>query len=91
VIKTIRHAIERLKLLGHSPYGLVASFNPTYPDTSNNLHAWASPWIFGLNEGPILMMIENFSTALIWKTVRRCPYIVKGLRRAGFRDGWLDR
>ncbi|MGA7624590.1 MAG: glucoamylase family protein, partial [Candidatus Acidiferrales bacterium] len=91
VIKTIHHAIERLQLLGRSPYGFVARFNPTYPDTSTDLHAWASPWIFGLNEGPILMMIENFHTELVWKLIRRCPYIVKGLRRAGFRDGWLDR
>jgi hypothetical protein len=91
VIKTIRHIIERLTSLGHSPYGFVASFNPTYPDTVSNLNAWASPWIFGLNEGPILMMIENFHTQLIWKTIQRCPYIVKGLQRAGFRDGWLDR
>ncbi|MGA8555417.1 MAG: glucoamylase family protein, partial [Candidatus Acidiferrales bacterium] len=91
VIKTIRHIIERLRMLGHSPYGFVASFNPTYPEHTNNFDAWASPWIFGLNEGPILMMIENFHTELIWKTVRRCPYIVEGLRRAGFRDGWLDR
>lgn len=91
VIKTMRHIIERLRSLGRSPYGgFVASFNPTYPDTSN-LHAWTSPWIFGLNEGPILMMTENYHTEFIWKTIRRCPYIVKGLQRAGFRDGWLDR
>ena len=92
VIKTMRYIIERLKSLGRSPYGgFVASFNPTYPDSSSNLHAWTSPWIFGLNEGPILMMIENYHTELIWDAVRRCPYIVKGLQRAGFRDGWLDR
>jgi hypothetical protein len=92
VIKTMRHILERLKSLGRSPYGgFVASFNPTYPDSSSNLHAWTSPWIFGLNEGPILMMIENYHTELIWNAVRRCPYIVKGLQRAGFRDGWLDR
>ena len=92
VIKTMRYIIERLKSLGRSPYGgFVASFNPTYPDSSSNLHAWTSPWIFGLNEGPILMMIENYHTELIWNAVRRCPYIVKGLQRAGFRDGWLDR
>jgi hypothetical protein len=91
VIKTIRHIIERLTSLGHSPYGFVASFNPTYPDTVSNLNAWASPWVFGLNEGPILMMNENFHTQLIWKTIQRCPYIVKGLQRAGFRGGWLDR
>jgi hypothetical protein len=35
-------------------------------------------------------MIENFQSELIWKTVRDCRYIVEGLRRAGFRDGWLD-
>jgi hypothetical protein len=90
VIKTIRHAIERLKLRGHSPYEFDASFNPTYPDTGANPHGWASPWIFGLNQGPMLLMIENFQSELIWTTVRRCSYIVEGLRRAGFRDGWLD-
>jgi hypothetical protein len=50
-----------------------------------------SPWIFGLNQGPILLMIENFQSELIWKTIRRCPYIVEGLRRAGFRGGWLEK
>ena len=90
VIKTMRHIIERLRSLCRNPYGgFVASFNPTYPDNSN-LHAWTSPWIFGLNEGPILMMIENYHSELIWNTIKQCPYIVKGLQRAGFRDGWLD-
>jgi hypothetical protein len=91
VIKTMRHIIEHLKSLCRNPYGgFIASFNPTYPDTSN-LHAWTSPWIFGLNEGPILMMIENYHSELIWNTIKRCPYVVKGLQRAGFRGGWLDR
>jgi hypothetical protein len=91
VIKTIRHVMERLELFGRSPYGFVASFNATYPEAGSDLPAWCSPWIFGLNEGPILMMIENYHTGLIWKTARRCRYIVSGLRRAGFRDGWLER
>lgn len=91
VIKTIRHAIERLMLKGRSPYGFDASFNPTWPDNSTNIHGWVSPWIFGLNQGPILLMLENFQTELIWKIVRRCPWITDGLRRAGFRGGWLDQ
>jgi hypothetical protein len=48
-----------------------------------------SPWNFGLNQGPIVLMIENQRTGLIWRLVRQCPYIVQGLRRAGFRGGWL--
>jgi hypothetical protein len=90
VINTVRHAIERLSLKKRSPYGFDASFNSTYPDTSRNQNGWVSPWIFGLNQGPIILMIENFQTELIWKTIRECPYIVAGLRRAGFRDGWIE-
>jgi hypothetical protein len=91
VIDTVRHAIERLNLKGHSPYGFDASFNATYPETVRNPNGWVSPWIFGLNQGPIILMIENFQSELIWKTIRTCSYIVEGLRRAGFRGGWLDR
>jgi hypothetical protein len=90
VIDTVRHAIERLSLKRRSPYGFDASFNSTFPDTSRNQHGWVSPWIFGLNQGPIILMIENFHTELIWRTIRRCPYILAGLRRAGLRDGWLE-
>jgi hypothetical protein len=91
VIDTVRHAIERLGVKARNPYGFDASFNSTYPGKSNNQHGWVSPWIFGLNQGPIILMIENFQSELIWKHIRKCPYIVDGLRRAGFRDGWLDK
>jgi hypothetical protein len=43
-----------------------------------------------LNQGPIILMIENFQSQLIWKCTRTCRYLVDGLRRGGFRDGWLD-
>ena len=90
VIATVRHAIQHLELKSRSPYGFDASFNPTFPANSRNRHGWVSPWIFGLNQGPIILMIENFQSQLIWKTIKRCPYIVEGLQRAGFRGGWLD-
>ena len=90
VIQTLRHAIESLLLKGRTAYGFDASFNPTFPDKSNNMHGWVSPWIFGLNQGPIVLMVENFQSALIWNTIKQCPYIVKGLKRAGFRGGWLE-
>lgn len=40
-------------------------------------------------QGPIVLMIENTLTGLVWRLMRRCPYIVTGLRRAGFQGGWL--
>jgi hypothetical protein len=81
VIKTIRHAIERLKLKGRSRYGFDASFNLTCPYTNTNLQGWVSPWIFGLNQGPILLMIENFQSELIWKTLY--PTLCRAGKRVG--------
>jgi hypothetical protein len=35
-------------------------------------------------------MIENYRSGLLWRLMRQCPYIVRGLISAGFRGGWLD-
>ena len=69
---------------------LKASFNPSHPGNSGNPYGWwASPWHYGLNQGPIILMIENYRSGLFWRLMRNCPYIVSGLRRAGFDGGWL--
>jgi hypothetical protein len=88
VLPAIRYFNEAVKLRSSSAYGFEASFNPTFP-ASGHEHGWVSPWNFGLNQGPIVMMIENWRTGLIWRLMRQCPFIVNGLRRAGFRGGWL--
>jgi hypothetical protein len=36
-------------------------------------------------------MIENYRSGFLWRLMRECPAIVTGLRRAGFRKGWLSR
>ena len=38
----------------------------------------------------ILLMIENFRSGLIWNIMRRSPFVIAGLKRAGFQGGWLD-
>ena len=70
-------------------YGFKCSYNPTF--TSGNGKGWVSKGYYGLDQGPIIMMIENYRTGLIWRLLRRSSYIVNGLRRAGFRSGWLGR
>jgi len=37
----------------------------------------------------VVLMIENYRSGLVWDIMRRCPYLVAGLRRAGFTGGWL--
>jgi hypothetical protein len=71
-----------------SKYGFKCSYNPTFTD-SQNKNGWVSLGYYGLAQGPIVAMIENYRTGFLWRLMRNCPYIVKGLRRAGFRGGWL--
>jgi hypothetical protein len=51
--------------------------------------AWVSSGNFGLDQGIVVMMIENYRTGLIWRLMRDCDPIRTGLRQAGFRGGWL--
>ena len=72
-------------------YGLKASFNPTYSVEAGNSDFWLCEWCFGINQGPVVMMIENYRSELLWRLMKGCPYLVTGLRRAGFTNGWLER
>jgi hypothetical protein len=63
-----------------------SSFNPSLVTAD---HAWVSTGLFGLDQGIVVMMIENHRSELIWRLMRACPYIRAGLQRAGFRGGWL--
>ena len=89
VLPAIEHCIHELKLTALNPYGFKATFNPTFPVKSGNPYGWISPWHYGLNQGPIVLMIENYRSGLLWRLMRNCPYVVSGLRRAGFTGGWL--
>jgi hypothetical protein len=70
-------------------YGLVCSSNPTYPGSRRKRSGWLSSSHFALDQGPVILMIENYRSGLIWRLMRDCAPIVRGLRRAGFAGGWL--
>jgi len=82
VMDTLRELVTAYPDL-RSEYGLRASLNPTFGD-------WISPLNYGLDQGPIVMMIENHRTGLLWNLMRRIPYIWRGLRKSGFTGGWLE-
>ena len=91
VMSTIRHAIERRDYERHHPYGFDASYNPTFPKKNSEFGTWISEWQFGLNQGPVILMIENYKSGLMWDIMKRCPPVINGLRRAGFSGSWLDQ
>lgn len=91
--EAVMPAIERMnhpRLRGEDQYGFCATYNPTFPGAAGR-HGWVSRWHYGLNQGPIVTMIENHLSGLVWGLMRKCPYLVEGLRRASFTGGWLER
>jgi hypothetical protein len=80
-----------------STYGFLDSFNPSFdfgvpPRQGKTVpgSGWFDTDYLGIDQGPIIAMIENYRSDLVWKTMRKNPYIVQGLKRAGFTGGWLE-
>jgi len=68
-------------------YCFRCSFNLSFPNEADA--GWTSPYHFGINLGPVVLMCENHRSGLPWRLMRGCRYVVTGLRRAGFTNGWL--
>ncbi|MFD2270107.1 glucoamylase family protein [Undibacterium arcticum] len=91
VLPTIDH-FNRLRLCVANPYGFKASFNPTFPSASIRKCGWVSPYHFGINEGPTVIMIENYRTDFYLATDATMPVHRRRLApRAVFpAAGWLE-
>lgn len=89
VLPTIEH-FATLNLGMLNPFGFKASFNRTYPGGEHHKVGWVTPHHFGIDQGPIALMIENYRTGALWEFMKRCEPLVTGLRRAGFTGGWLE-
>jgi hypothetical protein len=82
----------------YSTFGFVDAFNPSFQYEDVKLRygrvlpgvGWVDDDYLGIDQGLIIAMIENFRSGLIWRVMRRSPYIRRGLERAGFQGGWLD-
>ena len=51
---------------------------------------WFDDDYLGIDQGPILVMLENWRTGLVWKYTRNNIHFRRGLRNAGFTGGWLE-
>ena len=79
-------------------YGFVDAFNPTFQFAGQASAGqvvsglgWFDIDYLGIDQGPILAMIANYRDDLVWRYMRKSPYVIAGLKRAGFRGGWLDQ
>lgn len=96
-IPAIREMSTRYGTNLYNQYGFLDAFNPTLQTTEKLKHGRVDPaqgWFdidyLGIDEGPVVAMIENYRSELVWKTMQKNPHVVRGLQRAGFTGGWLS-
>lgn len=85
-LKQMKNSLgERL----YDKYGFKDAFNLsiTYKDGTKG---WFDPDYLGIDQGPILIQVENYRTGLVWELMKKNNHIVEGLRKAGFQGGWLN-
>ena len=58
------------------PYGFGDAFNPGA--------SWFGSEVIGIDQGPIVLMIENYRTGRVWETFMKNPAIAAGLAAASF-------
>ena len=51
--------------------------------------AWFANSTLAIDQGPIIVMIENYRTGLIWNLFTSCPEIKNGMKRLGFTAPYL--
>jgi hypothetical protein len=85
-LRTAGCMLERYPEMFRERYA--SSFNPSLVRSDGKV--WVSRGHYGLDQGIVVMMIENYRSELIWRLTRSCSYISTGLGRAGFRGGWLS-
>ena len=66
-----------------SQYGFVDGFSIH--------HNWYAKSHLAIDQGPIIVMIENYRTGLIWKLFMNIPDIQNGLKKLGFTSPYIKK
>jgi hypothetical protein len=90
-LPALRHLRERHPQLIDN-FRMPSAFNPTLANRRKfGRDGWVSEGHYGLDQGIVVLMIENHHSRLIWDLMRSSPHIRRGLRKAGFSGGWLSQ
>jgi hypothetical protein len=63
------------------PYGFADGFSIE--------HNWYAPSHLAIDQGPIVTMIENYRSGLLWKLFMNIPDIQNGLKKLGFKSPYF--
>ena len=79
----MKHWYNDMKHKLWGPYGFYDAFS----ETAN----WYTPRYLAIDQGPIVVMMENYRTGLLWNLFMSSPEIKDGLNKLGFESPWLKK
>ncbi len=68
-----------------SDYGFLCSLNPTFGAGGRSGGHWIAKGYYGLDQGPVVLMIENFASGMTWDLMRRLPSAGRRAETGRFR------
>jgi len=80
-MQALKHFYYKLGDKIWSQYGFVDAFNESKD--------WYAKSHLAIDQGPIIVMIENYRSGLLWKLFMNVPEIQQGLRKLGFQSAYL--
>ena len=90
-LAALRHLQERYPQMIDN-FRMPSGFNPTLANRRGfGPNGWISQGHYGLDQGIVVLMIENHRSRLIWELMRSSQPIRLGLNKAGFTGGWLSQ
>jgi hypothetical protein len=60
-----------------------------FTDAFSESHDWYAKSYLAIDEGPIVVMIENYRSGLLWNLFMSCPEVQKGLKKLDFQSPYL--
>lgn len=82
VMRALRHFLRHHGERIWQRYGFVDAFSEQQD--------WAADTFLAIDQGPIVVMMENHRSGLLWKLFMAIPEIQNGLRKLGFSSPHLD-
>lgn len=60
-------------------------------DAFSDAAQWYPRRYLAIDQGPIVVMMENYRSGLLWQLFMSCPEIQEGLRKLDFQSPWLSQ
>lgn len=82
-LRAMRHWYKNMKDKIYGPYGFYDAFSEHYN--------WFPTKYLAIDQGPIVVMMENYRSGLLWNLFMSCPEVQLGLKKLGFESPWLKK